>query len=1422
MMKVLSWNSRGLGHPSKKAALMELIRSEKPDILLIQETKLSQIETSKLIDQYKQYEGCTSEARGASGGILTMWNVNRWSCQGTKTQQHWISTKMENKDNGKEVKIYNIYSPNHFREKEICWTTLAEELDGDIDNNLILAGDLNLILHANEKRGGIFTADQWRNKLERIMHDKDLIDLKPKNRKYTWSNRRLGAGNIMERLDRFLINIALLSSFSIGQSEILNSSASDHFPITLSLQSQSNLGAIPFRYSPLWNQNSAAHEIVKQTWQQHVEGSPIYIWESKIKQTRKALKAWAKTDYKEPEAAKKEIKQQLEKIQQNIEVEGLTQQARQSEIRLYTELSQTVREEESKWRLKSRQTWLREGDKNTSYFHKQATIRKTSNTVNAIRDGEGNMHDSQEAIKEAATAHFKALLTKDHNEVDYAIFLQHMSSEVTPEMNNGLIQEVDEEEIKKAIWSLHPDKAPGPDGFPISFFREFWFLIKKDILKMIRWVLRKGKIGGFTNSTHLALIPKENRPSSFSRFRPISLCNSAYKIITKILSSRLKPLLPSLISENQGGFLANRHISDSILLVQEAIHSSLNRKEKGFILKLDLANAFDRVSHSFLFAVLSKLGFNDSFICMVKACISNPWISPLINGRPCTAFQSSRGLRQGCPLSPYLFILMAESLSKALDYNRRAGLITGIKFAHGTKNINHSQFADDTLLMGGASTIIARRFKRILDQFMECSGGKISQDKSCIYGWNVSAHKIQSIANILEVSYKLEWTHFTYLGMPVSKGPLKTETWNTILDKIKRKIQQWGTMWLNPAGRLVLLKSGLISLPIYRFTLLQAPMNFHHKLEKALRFFLWQGGKAEKKKFNLVGWKSVIQPQEKGGLGIRSPYLLNLALGAKIVWRLITGSSAWWKSVLEAKYISDSRHKLLELNIPNRDSTHIWKLCKKIIPIMAQHVSKVPGEGSSISISKDRILGQSPMESKEEVLPALNWLQGKGIWNLAQISKWGASLKEWIGWDLPKYPRDLQPNFNALKDQLHSKAPIQEGARDSLRWDPSGAEYTTKAGYHHLCANAFPQDIWNHWKLVWKAEAPPKVKFFCWLLMKGKILTAENLKKRGIIGPSRCPICLQEEETMQHLFISCKGAANCWKQLAAVGRAEWNPNPSIVEVIKNWKKLCPWKSKKIKLSQRIWNTLPLTLLWSIWIARNKKVFQEKNHNIRKICHKAISLAVETVISRPYSKLNLSSLSVEERDLLNYGNVMNSYESVKEEPKTKETATVWKLRPKEEEFALWLSNSNKYCLFFDGASKSNPGQAGAGGVICNANGTTILFFEWGLGDMTNNRAEGLALFQGLSQVINLGLKKVNIFGDSAIIIRLMKQRKNTPNTLLQQINTRNQNLNKLIEEANYFHILRNLNKKADHHANQASRHPKGQLRCNDHISIQSIP
>ena len=145
-------------------------------------------------------------------------------------------------------------------------------------------------------------------------------------------------------------------------------------------------------------------------------------------------------------------------------------------------------------------------------------------------------------------------------------------------------------------------------------------------------------MGGYTNSTFLALISKEANPSTFDRFRPISLCNASYKIFSKLLANRLKPLLGKLISPLQGGYVKGRHILDNVIQVQEAMHSRFLWKEKGMLIKLDMENAFDKVKHSFIVSVLYSFAFSYAFLNLIKACINNPWIAPLVNGRPANFF----------------------------------------------------------------------------------------------------------------------------------------------------------------------------------------------------------------------------------------------------------------------------------------------------------------------------------------------------------------------------------------------------------------------------------------------------------------------------------------------------------------------------------------------------------------------------------------------------------------------------------------------------------------------------------------------------------------------------------------------------------------------------------------------------------------
>lgn len=387
-----------------------------------------------------------------------------------------------------------------------------------------------------------------------------------------------------------------------------------------------------------------------------------------------------------------------------------------------------------------------------------------------------------------------------------------------------------------------------------------------------------------------------------------------------------------------------------------------------------------------------------------------------------------------------------------------------------------------------------------------------------------------------------------------------------------------------------------------------------------------------------------------------------------------------------------------------------------------------------------------------------------------------------------------------------------------------GWSYSIQAGYHYLCNRDFPTPPWMYWKIVWKSEAIPKVKFFMWTLLKGKILTSENLQKRGIVGPSQCPNCQKWEETIHHLFISCPFAISCWKSIAPNDTFTWNSQHSIGEVLSNWKKSYPSQPKKKNIAKRVWDALPYVLLWKIWIARNRKVFRDQGTLTRQLCSKAKSLAIETIAPKSIKKIDMASLCVEERDfirnLIDKSSILptaNTYSNL-----INTLSHNWKIRLKQDEFNEWLYNNNSHTLFFDGASKKNPGASGVGGVIYTPSGDPLVTFEWGPGNLSNKRVEALTLYQGLHQLQIHGIRKALIFGDSSIIISLMNSKRIASNIFIQQIISRCQTMINQTWELKFFHILRTLNREADKLASQACIRTKGNILCNNEDLFQHLP
>jgi hypothetical protein len=1118
--------------------------------------------------------------------------------------------------------------------------------------------------------------------------------------------------------------------------KILPKLTSDHKPIQLILDEEEELGPIPFRFSPLWIDRGDFLETVKSAWTKHYSGSPSYVWEQKLKATKQALKEWIKKPTPSPTDQRKEAVQSLQALQSDMEHKDITTELLDEEVKEQRTTFQSFRREEEYWRLKSRSLWLKAGDRNTSYFHRQYRARLSRNHIAEIKTRDGQVCKGFSQVKDAAEAHFKNLYREDtqSSKEETEDLLSNIPHLITSEDNDSLCQPPSEEEITNIIWSMEADKAPGPDGFSIHFYKSCWHIIKEDLLKMIRGSMKKAKVGGGINSTYLALIPKDTNPESFERYRPISLCNASYKIMAKLLANRIKPLLKRMITSYQGGFVEGRHIQDNVIQVQETVHSSIHRKEKGMLIKLDMASAFDRVNRAFLYRVLSTFGFSSQFVQLIKACTDKPWIAPLVNGRPTSFFQTQRGIRQGCPLSPFLYIIMADTLSRKFIAERTAGNIPGLKSSTGAESLNHALFADDSLLLGGASSRIARAIDSALKSYCRASGAAINDSKSEIYSWNVNQQELAGISAILGFKGHENWERVQYLGLSITSGGNKRTDWSTLISKIKNRIAAWGGFWLTRSGKVTLIKTVLSAIPLYQAAFLLAPRSVNEQIAKLMRDFLWQGGKGNEKKLHLVNWETVRRPLAEGGLQIRDPSLANLALGGKILWKLIDDPLHPVSSTLRSKYgVNSSLNNLKSDSVAN--CTQMWKLCCKSSKFFTSLMYRIPGNGKRTPIWTQSIMGREPLAENGEISDLRKWLERAGVYTLYDLSKWD-HRGDWAGWDFLGVPPRLSQQQSTLVDLLEEAAPVNRFIKDRWGWGKTGV-YTTAAGYRALQATRNISHPPAFWKRVWDHLSIPKVNFFFWTLMHNKILTGDNMEKRNIVGPHRCVLCNNNSETSQHLFMGCTFAKEVWEIFLQDLQISIPPQNSVAELFASWNSLYPQRIPSKSFWTKIWTAMPKYVCWQLWLTRNQMIFKEERHSPLQVAAKAKTFLLEAA-QQQYDKEDPLLLPEEKRWLRHLvPHPSKHYLS----PKTANPE--WRIRDDEDNFQSWWRSKNLTTIFFDGASKGNPGAAGAGGVIHSSDGSTKDCFSWGLGLKSNNQAEMLGLTKACLLAREKGVKDLQV-------------------------------------------------------------------------------
>jgi len=337
-------------------------------------------------------------------------------------------------------------------------------------------------------------------------------------------------------------------------------------------------------------------------------------------------------------------------------------------------------------------------------------------------------------------AFYKDLLGKapSHNQAIDASIISH-GAILSQEQQIGLSKPFTDLDIKEAIFSIPNHKSPGPDGFSSSFFKSSWCTTGPMVCAIVRQFLRTRHMPLFLSATKLILLPKVANPHNASDFQPISCCNVLYKVITKLLSSTLKAVLPDLINQSQGAFVQGREIIYNVLICQDVARGYYRKNiSPRSMLKVDLHKAFDSIRWNFLEDLLHALHFPRAFTKWIMACVTNVEFFLHLNGRIHGSFRGCRGLRQGGLLSPLLFVLAMEYFSRIIH---NASTLPHYKHHPHCKalNLTHLMFADDLILFDKADIPTIRIMKDAVSSFSLSTGLVANIRKSQIYLGGCSA-----------------------------------------------------------------------------------------------------------------------------------------------------------------------------------------------------------------------------------------------------------------------------------------------------------------------------------------------------------------------------------------------------------------------------------------------------------------------------------------------------------------------------------------------------------------------------------------------------------------------------------------------------------------------------------------------------------
>lgn len=597
------------------------------------------------------------------------------------------------------------------------------------------------------------------------------------------------------------------------------------------------------------------------------------------------------------------------------------------------------------------------------------------------------------------------------------------------------------------------------------------------------------------------------------------------------------------------------------------------------VAKLDMSKAYDRMEWGFIESMLNAFGYSGSWTRLVMACISSVSYRVKMNGVVGQSIIPQRGLRQGDPMSPYLFIIAAEGLSVLLQKAIERKELTGFKITKNCPTLTHLFYADDAMIMSKADPAEAYTIQQIFNTYSMASGQCINVQKSGIlFSKDVNdRHKLE-ISRILNMP--ICNSPGKYLGLPGEWQRSKTQSLCWIKDKVWQKLQSWKANLLTPAGKEVLIKAVVQAIPTYVMSVFILPKKFCDSIASMVTRFWWSQNNKERG-IHWVSWRELKKCKKLGGLGFRDLQATNLALVAKQVWRIDKNPESLWVKVLKGKYFPKcSIWEAKKGRNPSWGWNSLFKGRNFLKNFVAWHIK----DGKRVRMFGDK------------------WLPGgERLWS-RRLEDVEVRISDMMnangnGWDVTKL-RLVVPDETVRK--ILTIPVNQHLEKDEALWPYNQyGNYWVKTGYHLAVeylgdggnpSSSSPGDVSGIWNDVWSAKVAPKIKMFMWKCLSNALPTRVNLCKKKVGVSACCPVCGGQEETLIHLFTGCD-----WTKAVWFGSPlQWGQVPSPSLSFKDWFEQKMKCLKNLNDDPASIVALFYNILWAIWKARNEFIFESRS------------------------------------------------------------------------------------------------------------------------------------------------------------------------------------------------------------------------------------